>query len=218
MDREKPINMEALQLSPFSWYEAISWGIAISDGYAELLLPKLNFKDWLMNGELEHPTLNFSPHHAEDLVRMNTGTFANTYYHKVGFINEFGAKQIRSTIEELKTVQFYNNAEHFYVFRVHALNHFISFHFQNWHLLNSDFHWSRWRMFYDFIVNETDEILGGLFQRMWYSTFRRIDITSRTFKNIEQYKRFRDELEEIDENSKFIETRYIELRDKKHKS
>lgn len=218
MAQDKSYNFNALQLSPITWHGAIAHGINLSAAFSNLLQPKSNFTNWLESGEIEFNSLNISGynfnsvHHDIEYAR----SVENDYYHKVGFKNELGNAVLDDSIDKLRKHPLFNEKkEIFYVFRISDLNHFVSLYFQHWLLFNTFYYWSRWQLYFDFIVKQSTEINAQLYQYMWTCIFGRIEGYTYCFENVDQYKLFRDKYEEIEKLSLPIQDEYVRARDSK---
>jgi hypothetical protein len=167
------------------------------------------FKTYCFWGSLHDPL-------AIQLDKEYSKAISNSYFFKVAFTNKTGVTFSAKTLDELITNPNYTDKEKvFYTYRIYDLNHFVTLYFQHWLLFDTYEFWVKWQLYYDFIVSKCDTTLGGLYQYMWSTMLWRLDRYSHAFKDVEQYKKFRNQLEHITEQSKNIETEFIKIRDGK---
>lgn len=210
------ININGLEISPVIWADGIQAGIEWSDGFSKLLLPRVNFKNWIKNGEINHDSLDisFSDFQHVYVDKEYAEAIRNSYYYKVGFTNDYKVKEIKATLEELQKLPTYKDEkELFYIFKMQDLDHLVSLYFQHWLIFNEFKYWVKWQLYYDFIVKKSEKIIAGLYQYKWAVTLRRIESYTHAFGTVEQYKQFRDKLDDINKESKFVEEDFIKLRD-----
>ena len=200
------------------WFEGINSGTEYARVFSELLLPDFNFKEWLTKGEIEHDSLNISFADLRNVLadKDYAEAIKNNYYHKVGFINDHRVKETKSSIEELKKLPtFKDDKEFFYTFRIKDLDHLVSLYFQHWLIFNSYHFWVKWQVYYDFIVRKSEKLIGGLYQYRWTVTLGLIESYTHAFDTVDQYKQFRDKLDSLTTDSKFVEESFIKVRDSK---
>jgi hypothetical protein len=209
------VNAHSLQFSPYIWWKSIQRGIDFSEIYGAGLIPEFSFKNWLQEAIIEHSSLNlvadeYSPN--GEYIRATK----NSYYDQVGFINKYGSKFTAKTEDDLRRKPtFKEGYALFYTFKVDTLFHLTTLHFQHWLLFDDFYHWVRWQLYFDFIVAKCDKTIAGLFQQMWAISLSEVDFNHQVFKEVEQYKKFRDRLEEINSESEFIREEYIKLKARK---
>jgi hypothetical protein len=211
-------NINALDISPQVWWDAINHGYSIAEGISEVLLPDFGFKKWFNDGEISHESLDLSLEEplAIHLNKEYSKAISNSYFFKVAFTTKNGVTISAKTLDELITNPNYTEkTKVFYTYRIYDLNHFVTLYFQHWLLFDTYEFWVKWQLYYDFIVSKCDTTLGGLYQYMWSTILWRLDRYSHAFKDVEQYKKFRDKLEDITEQSKNTETEFIKVRDSK---
>jgi hypothetical protein len=97
------------------------------------------------------------------------------------------------------------------------LNHLAFVHFYKWLVFDNYFEWVKWQLYFDFIVSKLKTPEKEIFIYMWSLTFGEINFQDNFFKNVSQYKKFRDKLDELSENSKFVEEKIAEIRKKNKK-
>lgn len=211
-------NINSLEISPQVWWDAINHGYNIADSLSKLILPDLDFKKWFKDGEVSNDStiLSLTEPLTIHLDKEYSKAVKNDYFFEVIFTNDKGVRFSAKTIEELISNPNYKaTTQIFYVYRIYDLNHFVTLYFQHWLLFDTYEFWVKWQLYFDFLVSKCDKKLGGLFLYMWSTIFGRLDRYSYAFKNVDQYKKFRDRLDDITEQSKFIEIEFIKIRDSK---
>jgi hypothetical protein len=84
---------------------------------------------------------------------------------------------------------------------VKDLDHFVSLYFQYWLIFNTYFYWVRWQLYLDFIMKKSDKTTGGLYEYKWAMTLGHIERYTHAFETVDQYKQFRDKLDDMNVNS-----------------
>ncbi|MBS1633853.1 MAG: hypothetical protein JST10_14920 [Bacteroidetes bacterium] len=209
-------NINALQFSPYAWWKAIDRGVEMAEIYAKIIAPEFNVRKWLYEEDIEHESLNlaFKDYTFSVTDPLYVKATQNDFYTRVGFVNKYGTKMMFDSLEKLRKNQtYFDGAPMVYQYRVNALVHLATLHFQHWLLFETNYHWLRWQMFYDFIVSKLNRTIGGLFQNMWVTMLYELDFNHQIFSGIPQYKKFRDVLEEAEKASSFILEEYKRKKD-----
>ena len=97
-------NIDALEISPQIWWNAINHGYNIADRFSKLLLPGLDFKKWFEQGEISHDTtdLSMTDPVAIHLNKEYSKAISNSYFYRVAFTTKNGVTFSAKTVEELK--------------------------------------------------------------------------------------------------------------------
>ncbi|MNU15312.1 hypothetical protein D3C71_34420 [compost metagenome] len=206
-------NMKKIDFSPQIWWSAMDRGVELTGHLAKDLIKDFNFKDWLRRGAIEHNSLEIHKVSQLDDVLGHQYEYLqyNEYYNRVFYNTNFDKKIYGNTIDDLQRNVIDNKKiEIKYEFRIDNLNHLITFHFNNW--LNFDTYedWFRWRLYYYFLINKLDIQLKGIYNYYWSTILGQLNLYTNFFKSIEQYKKFRDEYEEINKNSEIFFLEYQE--------
>ncbi|MDN4011063.1 hypothetical protein QX233_01175 [Chryseobacterium gambrini] len=205
--------MKRTDFSPQIWWSAMDRGIEFTNHLAKDFIKDFNFKNWLRTGSIEHSSLEI--HQIAQLEDTLGDKYEylqnNEYYHRVFFKNNFGINIYANTIEDLRQKAFDNkNTQIQYEFRIDNLNHFITFHFNNWLNFETYEDWFRWRLYYYFLVNKLDGQLSRIYNYYWSIVLGELNLYTNFFNSVEQYKKFRDEYEEINKESEIIFREYQE--------
>lgn len=212
------INLNALNFSPHFWWKYIERAIYLTDSFGQELISGFSFRNWLLDDYIEHTSLNLYDENLDG--RIVTPEFrnmvTNDYYHEVIAINNYGNKVKAKTIEELYSIHSIpDNTELSYNFKVEDLNHFATLYFMKWLIMPTQFNFVRWQLYYDFIVSKLNEDHAELYHFMWASLLGEVNFNHKFFDSVEQYKKFRDRLDDINKKSDDLELKISQLRNNK---
>jgi hypothetical protein len=208
-------NFKALYFSPHFWWTNIERGVYLADAFGKEIIPDFEFRKWLREEKFEHDSLTI---HNEDINIGFTNpeygeAIKNDYFFEVCAISKYGHKVAARNIEDLHNKHHVDNdASLSYRFAVDDLTHYVSMSFQNWLLFDTYYDWVRWQLYYDFILSKLESPLKELYQYMWTVIFNQVEFHHTLFKDITQYKKFRNKLDEITKESDFIGSKIDEIR------
>lgn len=215
MEETEP-NLKALYFSPQFWWEAIEGSIYLTENFGKELLPNFDYRKWLKEDTIENDSIQL---YEDDEVNIRFKNYEysnaaeNEYFFKVCATNKYGHKVAEYSIDELnKKHDLPETPNYFYSFKIKDLNHFASMYFQNWLLFDTYRDWVRWQLYYDFIISKLDGTLKGLYQYMWSVILEDVNLQHHLFKDVKQYKKFRDKHDDIKVNSSYIVDKVIKLR------
>lgn len=207
------INIKAYNFSPLFWWRAIGKAIDLTHAFGEELNPGFSFKKWFHQESIEHDSLeiNIEPVFGTDSEYKEA--IRNDYFSKVLGISAYGHKVSEKTFDDLHRKHKIDTEKPItYLFSIYDMNHFISSYIQQWLIYDTFFCWVRWQLYFDFIVSKLDTPRKELFMYMWSIIFHEIEFEHKLFNSIDQYKKFRDKLDEINEHADFVESKIKELR------
>lgn len=203
-------NFKALYFSPHFWWTNIERGVYLSDAFGKEIIPGFEFRKWLRDEKVEHDSTII--HQEGDNTNFINPEYAdaikNDYFFEVFTTSKYGHKVTARTIEDLHHKHHVDeNSKISYNFKVDDLTNFISMYFQNWLVFDTYYDWVRWQLYYNFLLSKLDNPLKGLYQYMWTVIFNQVEFQHTLFKDVTQYKKFRDKLDEVTKESDFIEKR-----------
>jgi hypothetical protein len=217
--QEEPMYLRALEISPMIWWRSIERSIAFTEGFAKLLAPQLNFRDWVEKGLIRHSHVALHDDSYSSLGdEIYRSARRNTYYDKVGGISQYGHEILAATQKSLETLHKIKEGSLFYQFRVADLFHFILVWFQHWRAFDEFYAWVRWQFYFEFIQSKIDPVHALLFEYMMMVVLSELEHYEKTFSSITQYKTFRDKLDEMDRNTKSLIEDYARMRDRPKKA
>ena len=211
-------NFKALYFSPHFWWTNIERGVYLTDAFGKEIIPDFEFRKWLRDEKVEHDSTIL--HQEDENIFFRNPEYAeaikNDYFFEVFATSTYGHKVTARTIEDLHNKHSVDaKAKISYSFKVDDLTHFISMYFQNWLTFDTYYDWVKWQLYYDFLLSKLDKPLKELYQYMWTVILNQVEFHHTLFKDVAQYKKFRDKLDEITKESDFIEKKITEIRQTK---
>jgi len=210
------MNIKAHNFSPFFWWEAIERATGLTHAFGEQLAPGCNFKQWLRQGCIEHDSLEINIEPAFGASTEFREAIKNDYFYKVSGTSIYGRMISEKTFEDLHDKYPVDTKEPItFLFKISDMNHFISVYLQQWLIFDTYYYWVRWQLYFDFIVSKLDTPQKELFMYFWTVIFHEIEFSSTYFKDIAQYKKFRDQLDTVKEQADYVEKKILEIRNSK---
>lgn len=216
----KDLNIKALSFSPYFWWKSIETAIYFSEIFGKELIEDFDFRKWLKEEVIQHSTIEIIPiiYTGHSFNGEYNKAIINDYFFEVEAKNKYGNKVKASSVEELlNRHEMDKDAELNYFFRIDDLTQLVSLYLHRWLLTDSYYDWVKWQMYYDFVVSKFNGKIGGLYQYMWTVVFNQIEMQHQLFRDVNQYKTFRDKLDNIKLESEFIEKEVAELRERKNR-
>ncbi|HMI79739.1 MAG TPA: hypothetical protein VK484_13160, partial [Ferruginibacter sp.] len=211
-------NLKALYFSPHFWWTNIERGVYLADAFGKEIIPDFEFRKWLRDEKVEHDStiIHQEGDHTYFINPEYGEAIKNDYFFEVFATSKYGHKVTARSVEDLYSKhQVDEKAKMSYSFKVDDLTHFISMYFQNWLLFDTYYDWVKWQLYYDFLLSKLDNPLKELYQYMWTIVLNQVELQHNLFKDVAQYKKFRDKLDSITKESNFIENKITEIRQKK---
>ena len=210
------MNFKAFYFSPYFWWKSFERGVYLTDAITSELIPNFEFKKWLKEDVVEHDSLLINQVTSFGINKEYGEAIKNDYFFEVIATNTYGQKVKAKSVDELfDKYEINEEIPLSYSFKIEDLTQFISMYFQQWLIFDTYYYWVRWQLYFDFLVSKLDNQLKGLYIYMWNVILNQVEIQNSLFKDIAQYKKFRDKLDDIKQESDFIEKTISELRQTK---
>lgn len=212
------VNLKAFYFSPQFWWKTFERAINLTDAFGEEIDSIFSFKKWIQTGTVEHDSISINLEHDYKTDKEYTEAIKNDYFFEIIGVNHLGHQVSAKSYEDLlEKHQIKEEIPLKYSFRIYDLNQFISMYVQQWLVFDSYYYWVKWQLYFDFIISKLNTPSKELFLYMWTLIFNEVEFEHNLFKDVNQYKMFRDKLDDIKKESSYVENEIIKIRKKKKK-
>lgn len=203
---EKNVNYTALAISPFQWWEIIEFSRHMSIHYAKELFD-YDFSTWLSIGEIRVTSNTFSIYNELSKEREVK------HFRGIEQKSKGGTILKAKSLKELHNNELYDEeADTIFIYSIKDLNHICSAHFNMWLILNDDEILETWRLYFEFIIRNSDENHADVYKHFWLYILNRLDIDEQ-FEQITHYREFLSIRDQLEAESNHIERAWITKRD-----
>ncbi len=199
-----------MDVPPTWWCQNLTFCKLVIDGYANRLGDKFQF-DEFMKGEIKLNNIEFQlstgGYHGEEygILKLND-------YDYIGKTSRSGNKIVKYLPDNdlhLSHLSF-PEMETYYIYSIARLHDKCIVNLNKWLIYNDYETWTRWRLYFEVIVQNSSEQDGDYYRHFWFSVLNEVDNWD-IFDDVQQYKQFIRIKEKFEKESDHIERKIIEL-------